>query len=207
MRTDAAAATSNAPTIGRKRRLSTPGEDDEENAAKRARGDDQVVGDASGNEVPDAEASTQETEEVKEVTQGVKEVGLDAEKPETIPLPATPPPETEIEQEAIAAKEEKKQGDDNVTTPADGASLLPAAELSTTSITKPATELPASEIVPETPAETPTSPRKTPRKTRKLPTKTPKSTSKAAKKVVEAVEPENKASGEVAESKDDVRGA
>lgn len=52
--------------------------------------------------------SVKETEEVNEVTQGVKEVELGDAKPETIPLPATPPSETlELDSSPVVATEEQ----------------------------------------------------------------------------------------------------
>lgn len=55
-----------------------------------------------------AQVPSKETEEVKEVIQGVKEVELDDTKPETIPLPATPPPETsEADESAVESNEDQ----------------------------------------------------------------------------------------------------
>jgi hypothetical protein len=90
--------TSNAPQVRRKRRLSSIERDPEEEQAhkKKARGDSATpsVADAEGKFlVPTPQVDTQE---VKDVTQGVEEVVLDGKDdgtsadvaaPETIPLP------------------------------------------------------------------------------------------------------------------------
>jgi len=91
--------TSNAPRVRRKRRLSSTERDPEEEQAhkKKARGDSATpsVADAEGKSlVPTPQVDTQE---VKDVTQGVEEVVLDGKDvgissadvaaPETIPLP------------------------------------------------------------------------------------------------------------------------
>lgn len=163
--------------------MSTPGEEDENNA-KRAKGDLPVVEDE-----PDATVE----EEVKEVTQGVKEVELEAENPTAIPLPATPPPEAEMaEQKVESAKVEKKTETDGADTEAVPAPLAEAAAITsspakaTRSSTSDAPAPPAAAIT-----GSPTSPRKSGRKTRKLPARASKPASKGAKKVVaEVVEPE-----------------
>ncbi|ESK91685.1 hypothetical protein Moror_10659 [Moniliophthora roreri MCA 2997] len=109
-------ATSNAPKIGRKRRRSTTDRDQgvggDESTKKKVRGDTPVT---PATEVNGAEASSStaqpDTEAVKEVTKGVRDVELeDKEKlaPESIPLPeevageldsssiaSTPPPESD----------------------------------------------------------------------------------------------------------------
>ncbi|KZP15857.1 hypothetical protein FIBSPDRAFT_866754 [Athelia psychrophila] len=96
-------ATSTAPTIGRKRRLSTPPDEEEENIAKRLRGNEEAL----TRDVSPAQVPVNETEEVKEVTQGVNDVELDETKPETVPLPVTPPPETlELDTTPAEATEE-----------------------------------------------------------------------------------------------------
>ncbi|RDB19740.1 hypothetical protein Hypma_013159 [Hypsizygus marmoreus] len=105
-------ATSNAPTKGKKRRLSSTERDAdpdmEESIKKKARGESTASSTTDVNDVPQVQV---ETQEVREVTQGVKEVELaDAVPvlPAAIPLPeevsgeldelsssATPPPEVQ----------------------------------------------------------------------------------------------------------------
>ncbi|KAF7978760.1 hypothetical protein HWV62_25683 [Athelia sp. TMB] len=99
------APTSTAPTIGRKRRLSTPVDEEEENTAKKARGNEG----AATRDVSPVQMLVKETEEVTQVTQGVKEVELDETKPETVPLPLTPPPETsELDQAPAEVAEDSE---------------------------------------------------------------------------------------------------
>ncbi|KAH7882973.1 hypothetical protein F5I97DRAFT_162018 [Phlebopus sp. FC_14] len=100
------AATSNAPTIGRKRRFSVTERDDEADptltAAKKAKGD---VPELDGASMPGEDSkSPVEGEDVKSVTQGVEGVDLDDQKddpssvrPEVVPLPESPvgTPQTE----------------------------------------------------------------------------------------------------------------
>lgn len=83
--------------------MSTPPDEEEENIAKRARGNEETLTrDVSPTQVP-----AKETEEVKEVTQGVNDVELEETKPETVPLPVTPPPETlELDTTSAEATEE-----------------------------------------------------------------------------------------------------
>ncbi|KDQ32868.1 hypothetical protein PLEOSDRAFT_1091231 [Pleurotus ostreatus PC15] len=98
--------TSNAPQIGRKRRLSTTelgdGPSDEERLTKRGRGAlppvavETTTENTSQNDTREASpvspphGATTDQEDVKEVTEGVKEVELEDKKevgPESVPLP------------------------------------------------------------------------------------------------------------------------
>jgi len=113
-------ATSNAPTIGRKRRFSfTEDDDSASTCTKKARGESVQ---AEGNTPPTLEIPEQkEGEDVKSVTQGVKDVELEDKvdspsDPEEVSLPEspgrTPPPDTELaEEEAVAPEEETEQKD------------------------------------------------------------------------------------------------
>ncbi|EEB89904.1 hypothetical protein MPER_11951, partial [Moniliophthora perniciosa FA553] len=108
--------TSNAPKIGRKRRRSSTDRDQDvggdESTKKKVRGDTPVTPAAEENGAEASFSTTQpDTEAVKEVTKGVKDVELeDKEKlaPESVPLPeevageldsssiaSTPPPESD----------------------------------------------------------------------------------------------------------------
>lgn len=112
-------ATSNAPTIGRKRRFSFV-EDDDDSAStsvKKLRGDSVQ---AEGSTPPIVAVPDQkEGEDVKSVTQGVKDVELEDQKvdsssgPEEIPLPespgGTPQPDTASTEEAATAPEEEAE--------------------------------------------------------------------------------------------------
>ncbi|KAI0767426.1 aspartic peptidase domain-containing protein [Fomes fomentarius] len=82
-------ATSTAPQIGRKRRLSTSEPDERESTpAKRHRAESEVTQDGQREESPTGAQQAKETEEVKEVTKGVGEVELDDEgKPKEIEIP------------------------------------------------------------------------------------------------------------------------
>ncbi|KDQ56894.1 hypothetical protein JAAARDRAFT_36367 [Jaapia argillacea MUCL 33604] len=76
-------ATSNAPQIGRKRRLSTPEPEAEEQShrptAKRSKTDEgNGSGDTSGSR-DESPKPVKETEEVKEIREGVKEVHLEVD--------------------------------------------------------------------------------------------------------------------------------
>ncbi|KIJ16362.1 hypothetical protein PAXINDRAFT_132273 [Paxillus involutus ATCC 200175] len=111
-------ATSNAPTIGRKRRFSVTEHDDDDSAsptAKKAKGElgqlDAEAEPASTGEDTKGEATqAAEGEDVREVTKGVKEVDLEdkeggSSRPEGVPLPdspcGTPQPESELSEEAL----------------------------------------------------------------------------------------------------------
>jgi hypothetical protein len=183
--------------------LSTPGEDEEENVKKRAK----AVSALDGSERDDSPA--QETEEVKEVTQGVKDVELEERKPEAVPLPVTPPPEPQIELEAQPEKLEE------VTEKAEGAvekaaeekveekvstSLEDAALSQKMTPGKPAKKLVATGT-PDVSDEAIST--KMPRKTRDLPTKAAKSAAKSVKKMVESVERMGKTSGDTMEPRKD----
>ncbi|KAF9806753.1 hypothetical protein IEO21_08562 [Rhodonia placenta] len=114
-------ATSNAPQIGRKRRLSStePDPDGEPSVAKKPRGDSADASeDASQREESPARAQGQETAEVKNVTKGVRDVELEESKAEVsepvadadaaaIPLPESPTlqPAPEAETEAVPSEE------------------------------------------------------------------------------------------------------
>ncbi|KAG2159374.1 uncharacterized protein EDB93DRAFT_1115354 [Suillus bovinus] len=89
-------ATSNAPTIGRKRCFSFVEDADDDTAStsiKKLRGDSTQV---EGSNPPIPAVSDKEGEDVKSVTQGVKDVELDEKKldsscgPEEVPLPDSP---------------------------------------------------------------------------------------------------------------------
>jgi len=164
-------ATSNAPTIGRKRRLSIQRVCDEgESASKKAKGEDSVVT-PSCDDIPSQVApEAKEPEEVNEVTEGVNEVGLENEKPETIPLPASPPPDSQDEEDKKAVSLTKSPKSRNSTTAKD-------VNVSPTSA-KSAAEPVAADASANPDSVAPT---KAPRKTRKLPTKAAKPSSKAAK--------------------------
>lgn len=114
------AATSNAPTIGRKRRFSFTEEDDSApTCVKKARAESAQaeVNTLSTLEVPEQK----EGGDVKSVTQGVKDVELEdkvdlAASPEGVPLPdspgGTPPPDMKLvegEEEEPAPEEEAEQ--------------------------------------------------------------------------------------------------
>lgn len=192
------AATSNAPTIGRKRRLSTPGEDDEEeNTAKRAKGED---GTLTRDESPSQPvAPVNETAEVKEVTQGVDDVELEDGKPEDVPLPASPPPEA---QDLEAAQDGK-----TATSPTKSPQSRKSAAIKDVSVSPTTAKSAAEPVAADTsanPDSDPAAPAKAPRKTRKLPSKAAKPSSKAAKRAADkAVEPKGKTSEEVVDSKED----
>lgn len=112
-------ATSNAPTIGRKRRFSFVDDDDDSTSTsvKKSRGD---TAQAEGSAPPiPAVSDKTEGEDVKSVTQGVKDVELDEKSdsssgPEEVPLPDSPgrtlQPETE---EAATAPEEEADAEDH----------------------------------------------------------------------------------------------
>ncbi|KAF8842808.1 hypothetical protein BDN67DRAFT_965216 [Paxillus ammoniavirescens] len=110
-------ATSNAPTIGRKRRFSVTEHDDDDSAfstAKKAKGglgqlDAEAEPASTGEDTKGEATPVAEGEDVKEVTKGVKEVDLEdkeggSSRPEGVPLPdspcGTPQPESELPKEA-----------------------------------------------------------------------------------------------------------
>ena len=197
-------ATSNAPTIGRKRRLSTPGEDDEgESSAKRAKGEDGTASPAAHDESPaqhGPEAKEETEEEVKEVTQGVEDVELQDGIPEAVPLPASPPPEDSEEEDATI----DRTADDN-----DIMAISPTKSIKSTSA-KGVNGSPASVRSAGQPlAVDPSAPdtmvsMKAPRKVRKLPTKSAEPISKTTKKMEKTTETNAKAlAGEVVELKQD----
>ncbi|KIJ63629.1 hypothetical protein HYDPIDRAFT_92216 [Hydnomerulius pinastri MD-312] len=128
-------ATSNAPTIGRKRRFSVTEQDDSdspESSAKKVKGEAILVDGESAPPSADAEPTTkaEEGEDVKSVTEGVKEVDLedkshtekreveggDAEEagessttcPEVVPLPESPQSD---ELESGEPKDQEGEGD------------------------------------------------------------------------------------------------
>lgn len=111
-------ATSNAPKVGRKRRLSDEDNEEAQSSTKKLKGDSPIPTSSSEEQAPDSV-------EVKEVTEGVQEVALedkDKKVPENIPLPdedaageldessasiaSTPPPEvsSDSEKETSAAE-------------------------------------------------------------------------------------------------------
>lgn len=94
-------ATSNAPTIGRKRRFSITDHDDEEEfgslSGKKPKTEAMLL-DGVEASTKDSKEGQIEGEEVKSVTQGVKQVdledtGVQAVEPEAIPLPESPSPQ------------------------------------------------------------------------------------------------------------------
>lgn len=105
------AATSNAPHVGRKRRMADEDRDedeDEQARLKKSRGasepqpDAQTALDSSSTPLPQAK----ETEAVKEVTQGVKEVELEEKPqalPESVPLPEEKAGELDAESSSTAS--------------------------------------------------------------------------------------------------------
>ncbi|KAG2126585.1 hypothetical protein DEU56DRAFT_862132 [Suillus clintonianus] len=118
-------ATSNAPTIGRKRRFSFVEDDDDNSTStgvKKLKGDS-TQAEGSTPPIP-AVPDQKEGEDVKSVTQGVKDVELDgtiqeldsSSGPEEIPLPdspgGAPQPDIKSTEEAATAPEGKadKQG-------------------------------------------------------------------------------------------------
>ncbi|KAF7292935.1 hypothetical protein MIND_01192600 [Mycena indigotica] len=120
-------ATSNAPQVGKKRRIVDDDLDEEEQARqKKARGETT----SNGVDTPATTDGTPvpETKDVKEVTQGVEEVELDDKpKPESVPLPeekdgeldadhlstaSTPPPAT-VDQENASAESPAPVVDDD----------------------------------------------------------------------------------------------
>jgi hypothetical protein len=112
------------------------------------------------------------TKEVKEVMQGVNDVELEDEKPESVPLPASPPPEAEnVEQDKMAVSPTKSPRS-RKSVAAKDANVSP---LSAKLILEPVTVDTSSS--PEAAA-----PAKAPRKTRKLPSKSARPSAKVAKK-------------------------
>ncbi|KAG1765637.1 hypothetical protein EDD22DRAFT_880119 [Suillus occidentalis] len=116
-------ATSNAPTIGRKRRFSFVEDDDDDSASmsvKKLRGDS-TQAEGSAPSIP-AVSDKKEGEDVKSVTQGVKDVDLDEKKldsssgPEEVPLPDSPGRtsqlDTTLTEEAATASEEEADKED-----------------------------------------------------------------------------------------------
>ncbi|KAG1737516.1 uncharacterized protein EDB91DRAFT_1249641 [Suillus paluster] len=115
-------ATSNAPTIGRKRRFSFVEDDDDDSTStgiKKLRGDSVQ---AEGSAPPIAAVPDQkEGEDVKSVTQGVEDVELEDKNkkvdtspgPEEIPLPDSPggTPQLDINpmEEAVTGPEEEAE--------------------------------------------------------------------------------------------------
>jgi hypothetical protein len=161
--------------------LSTPGEEEDgDSSVKRAKGEDGTPTPAPSQHVPEEK----ESEEVKEVTQGVNEVELKDGKPEAVPLPASPPPEA---QEEGAAEEVKT--DDNrklAISPAKSTKSTSAkdTDVSHASV-KSAEQLVAVDISAISDIAAPS---KAPRKTRKLPAKSARPSSKVVKKTEKAAE-------------------
>ncbi|KAG1873033.1 hypothetical protein DFJ58DRAFT_760834 [Suillus subalutaceus] len=111
-------ATSNAPTIGRKRCFSFVEDDDDDSAStsvKKLKGES-TQAEGSPPSIPTV-SDKKEGEDVKSVTQGVKDVELDEKKldlcsgPEEVPLPdspgRTPQLDTTSTEEAATAPEEE----------------------------------------------------------------------------------------------------
>ena len=171
-RSDCPLATSHAPTIGHKRRRSVTEQDHGDSAsssAKRTKSDpvkpDSECDSASEGESPRGDAIPPvEGQDVKEVTEGVKEVDLeDTDKledasirPEGVPLPDSPSgspepesesPEPEPEPAESDAAEETKHADDEdsvaSSAPKDDAEEGAEAEPVTTN-----TDVSADEIAP-----------------------------------------------------------
>lgn len=116
-------ATSNAPTIGRKRCFSFVEDDDDGSAStsvKKLRGDS-TQAEGSTPPIP-ADSDKKEGEDVKSVTQGVKDVELDEKKldspcgPDEIPLPDSPGRtqqlDTTLTEEAATTPEEEADKED-----------------------------------------------------------------------------------------------
>ena len=97
------AATSTAPQIGRKRRLSTQDDERESTPAKKARADSEAPTDEQEQERGSSPAAPTDTEEVKEVTKGVNDVELE-EKP-------APEASATEEKESAAAEIDAKEGE------------------------------------------------------------------------------------------------
>jgi hypothetical protein len=179
--------------------LSTPGEDEEgESIAKRAKGEDGTSSPPRDESPAQHVLEAKATAEVKEVTKGVNEVELEDGKPETVPLPASPPSEA---QDAVAA-----EGDKMAVSP----TKSPKSRKSTATEdanTFPTTAKSGAEPVGVDASANSDSvaPTKAPRKTRKLPSKAAKPSSKAAKKADVTVESKGKTSGEVVDPKKDGR--
>jgi hypothetical protein len=115
-------ATSNAPTIGRKRRFSFVEDDDDDSAStsvKKLRGNSTQ---AEGSTPLIPAVSDKEGEDVKSVTQGVKDVELDekldsSSGPEEVPLPDSPgrtlQPETAEAATALEEEADKEDAEDD----------------------------------------------------------------------------------------------
>ena len=197
------AATSNAPTIGRKRRLSPADEDDEgEGTAKRAKGEDGTATPTRDESPAQHVPEVNETEEVKDVTQGVKEVELEDENPETVPLPSSPPSEAQ-EDEAKDGKADET--DKMAVSPTKSPQSIKTTSTQDANVSPASAKSAGQPTVPET-SDT-VAPTKGPRKTRKLPTKAVRPSSKAAKKADKTVEAKGKTSEEVVDLKKDGGGA
>jgi hypothetical protein len=173
--------------------LSTPGEDDEgENSVKRAKGEDGTPSPARDKSPAQHVPQSKETEEVEEVTEGVKEAEREDGKPEAVPLPASPPPEAQDgEEDNIAVSPTKSPKSTKSTVAKDTNVPLASAKL---------TAEPAADASADSDSVAPT---KAPRKTRKLPSKAAKPSSKVSKKADKAVESKGKTSGEIVDSKKD----
>lgn len=116
-------ATSNAPTIGRKRCFSFVEDDDDDSAStsvKKLKGES-TQAEGSSSSIP-TDSDKKEGEDVKSVTQGVKDVELDEKKsdsssgPEEVPLPDSPgrTPQldtTSIEEVATAPEDDADKKD------------------------------------------------------------------------------------------------
>jgi len=132
---------------------------------------------------------------VKEVTQGVDDVELEDEKPEAVPLPASPPPEAQDLEAAQEGKVATQSPHSRKSATVKDVKVSPAIANSA-----------AEPITADTSADPDSvAPVKAPRKTRKLPSKAAKPSSKAAKKAVadQALEPKGKTLEEVVDLKED----
>ncbi|KAH9474820.1 hypothetical protein JR316_0013286 [Psilocybe cubensis] len=176
--------TSNAPQTGRKRRLSSTerhSRDDADQANKKARGESATpsVADAEGSLIAAPQVDTQE---VKDVTQGVKEVDLDgkasapsaeeaASAPENVPLPdaksgeldelasdsGDAPAEVALEKEGEGETVKETADDDDdaadsVQSSSAGEAALPEDE-KVAQETKPAADAPTNELTTESPSK------------------------------------------------------
>ncbi|KAF4579456.1 hypothetical protein EYR40_000375 [Pleurotus pulmonarius] len=187
--------TSNAPQIGRKRRLSTTelgdGPSDEERLTKRGRGAlppvavEATTENTSRDDTREASpvspphGATPDQEDVKEVTEGVKEVELEDKKeiePESVPLPvevsgeldevnATPAEgskdesKTEAENDDVASSRSSSVSPQSVEPVVDSALAKQPAQVDDPRINEPSSEIPdiipinLAQTVPPQPAE------------------------------------------------------
>ena len=114
------AATSTAPQIGRKRRLSTQDDERESTPAKKARADSEAPTDEQEQDRGSSPVAPTDTEEVKEVTQGVRDVELEDGKSKPVPIP--------VADEAEGVKEAVEETPVDASTSAQEAAAVPLPE-------------------------------------------------------------------------------